>query len=56
MLGRKDKIEDLISCGLSKDEAIEVIEREYALLFNHDILKCREIGLDIQATDGVEVF
>ena len=45
-------INNLVSDGITKDEATEIIDREYSLLFICDIAKISDIALDIVATDG----
>jgi hypothetical protein len=45
-------INNLVSDGFTKDEATEIIDREYSLLFICDIAKISDIALDIVATDG----
>ena len=45
-------INNLVSDGFTKDEATEIIDREYSLLFICDIDKISDITLDVVATDG----
>jgi len=48
----QESINNLVSDGFTKDEATEIIDREYSLLFICDIAKISDIALDIVATDG----
>ena len=45
-------INNLVSDGFTKDEATEIIDRQYSLLFIKDISSFRDIVLDVMATDG----
>jgi hypothetical protein len=45
-------INNLVSDGFTKDEATEIIDREYSLLFIYDIDVDNAIALDVVATDG----
>ena len=45
-------INNLVSDGFTKDEATEIIDRAYSLLFICDIAKISDIALDVVATDG----
>lgn len=59
----QESINNLVSDGFTKDEATEIIDREYSLLFIarfkyriaeaiYDIEKSNAISLDVLATDG----